>query len=160
MRASPGRDRWIPLSFVAAMGLVVAVNAAMVTIALRTDNGLTRDDPFARGLAYNRVLAEAERQGATGWQFDVALRPAGAGTARLTVRATDRAGLPLETARVEGELVWPIEKRDAVPVSLGEGEPGFYAATVALPRRGQWDVHLVVRRAGETVELRQRAVVP
>src|SRR5262245_21241991 len=129
MRALLGKDRWIPLTLVAGMLVVIAVNAAMVTIALRSDNGLVDDKPFVRGLAYNRVLEEAARQDALGWRVAVAVEPGGADRARVVVRAAGREGEPLAGARVEGTLERPVERLDPVALTLAEAAPGVHEST-------------------------------
>ncbi len=159
MRALIARDRWIPLVFCAGMVVVVAVNAVMVAIALLSDNGLVDDRPFARGLAYNRVIAEAERQDALGWRVEVSVAPEPGAQARVAVRLTSRDGAPLAGARIEGALLRPVERLEPVAFAPVERAPGLQEAIIALPRRGQWDVSLAIHRDGETVDVQRRVFV-
>ena len=61
-RAEPGR--LYPWIFVAAMGLVILVNAGMIYLAVHSFTGLATQDPYGKGLAFNRTLAAAQAQAA------------------------------------------------------------------------------------------------
>lgn len=155
------RGAWIPWAFVAFMGVVVAVNAVMVYLALATFTGTTVDRAYERGRLYNAVLAEAARQASFGWRFELAWAPAGEPFAgRIVLRAADRAGAPLDGLAIEGEVVRPLGRPRPIPLVLAPVGSGRYAAPVALDGAGQWEVRLVARRGAEgPVEWRERIVV-
>ena len=48
--------------FVAFFGFIAAVNAAMVTIAIRTHSGVVSEHPYEEGLAYNAVVHAEKMQ--------------------------------------------------------------------------------------------------
>ncbi|MFQ3623709.1 MAG: FixH family protein [Acetobacteraceae bacterium] len=162
MRTGPERrSAWIPWTFAALMGVVVAVNAVMVWFALSTFTGTTVDRSFERGRLYNTVIAEAERQRAIGWRFDLAYEHGVDERGRLIVLARDQRGEPLDRLAFEAIAVRPLERPQPIPLALVETARGRYVAELTLPRRGQWELHLAARR-GEVgpVEVRERIVVP
>ena len=151
------RASFIPMIYVAAMGVVVLVNAGMVAAALSSYSGLAYDDPFGRGVAYNAVLAEAERQEALGWRAVVSV---GGGDDRsLSIAISDAQGGPLIGGTVTTSFVRPAEKMAPLRAELAETTPGQYAGHVALPARGQWDLRIAIFRSGERAELSQRIFV-
>lgn len=141
----------IPWIFVGGMAVVVAVNLGMIVTALSSFSGLAHRDAFGRGVAYNRVIAEVERQEALGWRWQVSLAPATGEAETLRLSLSDRDGRPLAGARIAASLERPVERANPIAVELAETAAGSYAVAVALPQRGQWDVKLSILRAGEHV---------
>lgn len=151
---------WIPWIFVACMGIVVLVNAGMVTAALTTYSGLAHRDAFGRGLAYNRVIENVERQEKLGWRVELQTGEASAdGVRRLALVLLDAAGQPLTGARVEGSLRRPVENVAPIAVAFDERGMGHYAGAPVVLRRGQWDAQIVVVRAGERFDVTQRLML-
>ena len=155
------RSAWIPWAFVAFMGVVVAVNGVMVYFALATFTGTTIDRAYERGRLYNEVLAEAERQAAFGWRFELGWAPSGDPlSGRIVVAATDRRGAPLEGLAIEGKALRPLGRPAPIPLALVQTGSGRYAAEVALDGAGQWEVRLAARRGADgPVEFRERIIV-
>lgn len=155
------RSAWIPWAFVVFMGVVVAVNGVMVYFALSTFTGTTIDRAYERGRLYNQVLAEAERQAALGWRFELRWTPASEPhTGRLVVAATDRSGAPLEGLAIEGKVLRPLGRPAPIPLALVQSGSGRYVAPVMLDGAGQWEVRLAARRGADgPVEFRERIVV-
>lgn len=143
---SISRDRHIPWLFAAGFGVVVAVNAIMIWLAIGSFSGLYTPNPRNRGLHYNDVIATQVQRDALGWRIDATWRPQGD---RLEIAVTDAAGQPLAGARVSAELVRPVEKRRPLAVILEPVDPGRYAGSVFLPARGNWDLDVVVEHGGE-----------
>jgi nitrogen fixation protein FixH len=155
--AKPMPASRLPWIFVAAMGVVVVVNAGMVAAALSTYSGLSHRDAFGRGLAYNTVLAAAERRDALGWRLAVTLGAAdAAGQRAVAVDLADRDGAPLGGAVLAAVFVRPVERVAPVPAVLVERRAGQHAGTVVLPAAGQWDLRIGIARGGERLEFSQR----
>jgi nitrogen fixation protein FixH len=160
MQQAAKKSSWIPWIFVACMGVVVLVNAGMVTAALTTYSGLAHRDAFGRGLAYNRVMENVERQEKLGWRVELQTGEASAdGVRSLSLTLLDAAGEPLTGARVEGSLRRPVENVAPIPVSFDERGVGRYAGGPVALRRGQWDARIVVIRAGERLDVTQRLML-
>jgi nitrogen fixation protein FixH len=160
--ASPRSLAWIPWLFVAALGLVIAVNGALVYFALHSWSGLSTERPYERGLAYNQVLAAVERQEAAGWRLEIAFAP---GTAEpragvLVVSAVDRDGRGIADLAVEAELRRPLERGAPMMLPLAAAGPGRYTGPLVLARPGQWDVHISAGKDGFVYQTSRRIIVP
>ncbi|MBS7813740.1 FixH family protein [Roseococcus pinisoli] len=155
--ASPAirRSRWIPWVFVAGFGVVIAVNAVLITAAVTTFTGTTTVGAYDRGRGYGAVLAEAERQRALGWRAAV-VRSGDA--VQIAVRQPDGAPLPAD-ATVTGFLQRPLE-RTTMPLVFQPSAPGVWRASAEAPAPGAWEAVLTVRRGEERLELRERLTFP
>lgn len=159
MERTAGKS-WIPWIFVGCMAIVVLVNAGMVTAALSTYSGLAHRDAFGRGVAYNRVIENVERQERLGWKVDLQLgAPRAGGLHDVSVSLHDAMASPLSGARISATFRRPVENTAPLPLAFEERGMGRYEAGPLALRRGQWDVRVVVERAGERYDHVQRVTV-
>ena len=150
----PQRGRWIPWAFAGGMGVVVAVNAALIYFSVSTFTGVTVPRSYERGRGYDTVLAEAARQDALGWRAEVTL----AGGA-LNVAATDRDGRAI-IGRIEGVLLRPLDGTE-LPLAFAPRGLGRWTAAALPPQRGQWEARLTLFGPNETpFDIRARVIVP
>jgi nitrogen fixation protein FixH len=152
------RSRWIPWAFVAFFVVVAAVQGVLVWFALESFSGLTTENAYQRGIAYNRTLAAKAAEMDLGWAVTLAWRPDPALPAkgRLEVEVLDRLGQPLQGAEVKARLRRPVGPESTVEAALEPDAPGRYAAQLTLPLRGQWDVDLDLATAAGTDHLTDR----
>ncbi len=135
------RYRWIPWLFVAAMGVVVAVNGGLVYFAIREPVGIVVKNPYQDGLRYNERLAERRQQIALGWQVAAAVEgEIAAGPVEVRVEAKDRDGAPLSSLAGSIRFERPVERLAPVEAELTPVGDGHYVAAARLPRAGQWDL--------------------
>lgn len=128
--------------FLGFFALVFVANGAFVYFAHSSWTGLDRKDAYREGLAYNQTLAAAKAQKELGWVSELELEKREGGTYRMTATFADG-----EDAAIFGlEVVVRIRRpatdafdRTAMLESIGEGR---YAADIALPEPGQWDVEV------------------
>ena len=132
-------------------GLIIAVNALFIFLALETWTGLVSDKAYVEGLSYNEKIAEGRRQAALGWTVDLGLVTLGQGgeagrDVMVRVDVSEEAG-PVPVDRVEVLFRHVIfESRDVAIEPLKTG-PGRFEGRVSLPEAGQWDVRIVVEDA-------------
>jgi len=157
-----GDCRWVPWAIAGAFLVIAAVNGGLVYFALASNTGLADDAAYEDGLAYNAVIAEAARQEALGWHVAIAFNAArkGGHVGEVVVDVQDRNGKPISDLDIRGELVRPVEPLPPVTLSLGAEGEGRYAAAIAVPRPGQWNLRLVARRQGELYQTGRRILVP
>ncbi len=136
--------RWIPWTFVGGFVIVVAVNLTLLLLSLGTWPGLETHDAYEKGLAYNDVLDAASAQAARGWSNQTTYSD---GELRVTI--TDASGAGIEGLRVIGILVRPTHEGLDQRVVLTATGGGTYAAKVALPFAGNWDLRLRAEGSGE-----------
>jgi nitrogen fixation protein FixH len=153
--------RHVLIAVLTFFGVVIAVNGIFIALSLWSWSGLSTDDAYQRGLAYNETLAEAEAQRALDWRAQAVLTPAVNGGARLTVAFTDRAGAPVEGLTVSGDLRRPVRDDLDRTVALVRDGPGRYAADMEQLMSGQWDVRLrAASPSGATFVLEDRLWLP
>ena len=148
------RDRRLWLVFPLMFLVVASANGVMVYYALSTWPGLAFANASERGRKFNQVLAAEEKENAVGWTFALRLDDG-----RLTVDARSRDGTALADIELSATLVRPLGGTDDVGVVLRPEGPGRYAAAIALPLKGQWEVRLVAERMGDKVHDAQRILV-
>lgn len=152
---------WYPYIFVAVFGVVVAVNAVMVWLAGTTFSGLSVEQAYDKGVAYNRVLAAARRQEALGWSVGTTTRPTPDSSAIVIVQTyRDRDGRPIDGLRVRVHLTRPATRGYDRDIVLGSSAPGDHVAIVALPLPGLWDLEAVAEGDGTSYQSFQRFVAP
>lgn len=153
--AKPFTGRKALILIVGFFAVVAAVNGVFIAAALTTFPGLTEDNPYQRGLAYNRVLDAAERQRMLGWR--ISLTTESAPQTILTVQVADAQGRPVEGLVASVALRRPAERdddREAVLTPIGGGT---YRAALSLLAPGNWDAELRFEQgAGEPFIARQR----
>jgi len=155
---APPRDLWIPWLFVAGMALVVLVNGIMVYIAVSSFTGLQTEGHYQRGLNYNEVLAAERTEEELGWAVEIGFAETGEGRARLSVKAADRDGNPLNDAGVSVRLIRPVQAGHDMDLTLAASGDGLYAAEVELPLRGQWDILAQIRHPSGNYSTSKRIV--
>jgi nitrogen fixation protein FixH len=149
--------RHVLIAVLVFFGLVIAANGAFVFLALDTFTGVSTEDAYRRGLAYNETLREAADQRALGWRAAVEGTVVDEGRARIAVTMSDRAGRPLEHLAVTGMLRRPTQDGFDRALELARVGPGRYAAEVDLPLAGQWDLELeAVSREGKRFRIEER----
>ena len=152
-------DRWIPLCFVAFFLVVFAVNGVLVTVAFKTFNGLTTDHAYARGLAWNQVVAAQRAQAALGWTAAMAFEPDGPRAGRLQLQLRDSGGTPVVRALASARFVRPTVQGHDVEIQLAETGPGRYAARVELGLPGLWEVRIEAVRGADSYIATDRLMV-
>lgn len=135
-------------------GIVIGVDTIFMVQAYRTFSGEVASNPYEAGLAFNRTLAQRQREAALGWSASVAT-PDGKS---VVVKVADREGKPLDGLSLTGVLERPATETGRQTLnfrSLGEGR---YAASARLD--GAWDLRAVARNASDMFEVETRLVEP
>jgi nitrogen fixation protein FixH len=157
--ASPRRSRWIPCVFIGGFLLVVAVNAVMITFAVRSFTGVTTTEPYTKGLRFNEQIREAEAYERLGWQVAARFRPAGAQRGVVEIELTSRDGAPIADATVIAEFSRPVEKDRDFTLTLRHQGGGRYVGTAEFPLAGVWDVKYRIERGAQALTARDRLQV-
>lgn len=153
------RDAWIPWTFVGGFLFVIAANAALIFYAFQSWTGLATDNPYERGLGYNREIAAARAQRDTGWRVTLAYTGSGQQHGVILVDLADAVGQPLSDATVSLRIRRPTEARRDFDLALIDRGAGRHAADLTLPLPGLWDVEATARAGGHVLRLDQRIFV-
>jgi nitrogen fixation protein FixH len=135
--------------FVAFFGFIVAVNALMATLAIRTHSGVVTDHAYEKGLAYNRVVEAETKQEALGWQGTIDYQN---GALRFTLR--DRDQNMLTPDHITASFTRPTQSGLDFNVALKGAE-----TPVVFPARGVWDVRINAQAGDENYQQTKRIVV-
>ena len=148
--------RFFPLGVVAALGVVIAVNAGMIYSALHTFPGAAGgDEGFALSNNYNAVLEQARREAALGWNIVASIDRVG----RPVVTLTGRDGAPLRGVSVAASAERPLGAPETQRLMFHEADAGQYVADQALTLPGQWDLTVSASAGGHGVAATRRVIV-
>jgi nitrogen fixation protein FixH len=118
--------------FVAFFGFIAAVNAVMVTIALRTHSGVVTDHPYEKGLAYNQVVEAQEKQEALGWKSDIHYA-----NGRLHFTLQDKENKVIHPDKATATITRPTQQGMDFKVTLQGRE-----TAIDFPAKGLWEVRI------------------
>jgi nitrogen fixation protein FixH len=148
---------WIIAFFV----LVFAVNGVFVYVSLNSFPGLETDNPYRKGVTYDRTLDAARAQRALGWKVDLKWISSGPAQGHLVVALNDKSGGPVAGHQVTVTMFRPVVSGMDHRFALHEAESGHYGADIRLAAPGNWEVDLrVMRPDGRDYLLHERIDVP
>lgn len=137
--------RKVLVYLVAFFATVTAVNGVFIYQAVKTYPGLSAENAYRTGLAYNRVLAAAEAQRALGWRVKLERARVGE-TDGLRLSLADRDGSPIQAPKAIAELRRPAHRGDDRRVDFAPVGPGIYAVALPEGTKGAWDVVILIER--------------
>lgn len=138
-------------------GAVIAANAVFIYLAVDSFTGLSTENAYQRGLDYNQTLDARQQQAVLGWRGTIDFVEDAEGRGRLIATLHTAGGLALEDLQVTGQVRRPTHEGLDQDLVLTRSGAGTYAANIALPERGQWDVTLIAEsRDGKRFEMVQR----
>jgi nitrogen fixation protein FixH len=146
---------WFPWLVGTAIGVVVAVNAGMIYLAVAGFPGKAGKEGFVLSNHYNSVLDRARRDTELGWT----ILARADGTGRPEVTLTDGNGSPLSGASVAASAERPLGTEQAHRLIFHEANAGRYVADMALTSPGQWDLTLSTSAVGHEMVATRRIIV-
>jgi nitrogen fixation protein FixH len=127
-------------------GIIIAVNATLAVLAVRSWTGLVVENGYVASQSFNRDLAEARREAGLGWQESF-----GYADGRFIVVLSDSALQPISRAAVTVKLQRPSTDREDHELTLTEVASGKYELAASLSP-GLWDAETIVHSvSGETL---------
>ena len=132
---------WMKLVLLLAVATVLALIAATVVVGSKVREETVVEHPYEEGLHH-----DADRASRAALGLAVAVEDDGpaAGKAPLAFRLTDRQGRAVAGAKVTVEVSRPDTSHGELRAEARETAPGRYAADVAFPAAGAWDVRFDV----------------
>lgn len=141
-------------------GVIISVNATILTVALRTMPGVETRSAYESSQHFNEEIARQHERDERGWKAAATLARQGEG-ATLGVTLADRLGQPLSGFSATARLRHPATSARDHAVALNERRPGRYEANVERVEAGSWILELQARRGEEVVFVsRSRIVLP
>lgn len=139
---------WAMLAF---FGAVIAINIAFAVAAVRTFPGEDEPHSYLQGLHFNQTLAVRAAQARLGWSAALSRGADGA----ISVRLTDRSGLPVSGVRVAAAVRRPATDRSDRQLTFAETAPGLYVAPLHVDP-GAWEIKGVATRGDARFEFERR----
>ena len=141
-----GRGWYWPVGLAALLIGSAGANIALVFLTSRDASFAVEPDYYAKALAWDETMAQQARNEALGWSIGVRVEPTGdRGSMTVAARLTDRAGAPLEGARVTIEARHNARANRVLTAAL-EPRGAGYAAAMPLARPGFWEFRVRVTR--------------
>lgn len=134
--------------------LIIAVDTLFIVQAYRSFSGEVASNPYEAGLAFNRTLAQRQREEALGWAAVIERPEPGV----VALRMSDKAGRPLSNLSLTGVLERPATETGRQTLNFKPKGEGWYRAEARLD--GAWDLHATARNASEKFEIESRLVAP
>lgn len=141
--------RMVLISLVAFFGLIAAMNAVLIRLAVSTFGGVETENAYQAGLNFSREIAAAEAQDALHWQVKATVS-AGHESTVVELVARDASGRPLAGLDATAQLVHPTDRRGDLTVPLDEGASGTFRGQVAAVH-GNWTLVIDLTRGGTRV---------
>lgn len=147
------------LMLVAFFLLIAGVNAIFIYKAIATHTGTIVDNPYERGLGYNKTLAAARAQEKLDWRVDVGIEKMTELQYEVSFFVLDGKGNRKDAALFDVAVLRPVDSReDLTPVFKAEGV-GKYSSHIRFPKPGKWEIKARVVRGGETFYLTRLLVI-
>lgn len=149
------RGRTVFAWFVVFFGIIIAVDVAMVTLAIRTNTGLVTTRPYEKGIAYNKVVEAANAQAALGWKAEIIF-----GNAILDVTLREASGRVLHPESMVAEFTRPTQSGMdfRAPMEKKQGAESFVLVP-QFPEKGLWEVRIYASVNGHKFQQAKRIVV-
>ncbi|KZL18950.1 FixH [Pseudovibrio axinellae] len=132
--------RMVLYRLIAFFGVIAAMNAVMIYIALDTFPGLEVDSSYKVSQRYNKEIANAKAQAALNWNVDAAIERNGDGSAHIRVLAEDKTGAVITGESVTVKLHRPAITAADQDLILSERSAGEYVANLSNLGAGHWNV--------------------
>lgn len=140
--------------FVLFFVTLIAVDATMATIAIRTQTGVVTEHPYETGVAYNKVVAAYKEQEALGWKGDITYR-----NGTLSFALKDNKNHPVIAEKVTAQFSRPTQSGMDFKAELKAPGNGVYSITPSFPAKGVWDIRLFATQGDKHYQQPQRIVV-
>ena len=147
----PVTARTVLLSLLAFFGVVIGVNAVMITLAVSTMPGLGTEHPYQAGIGYNTEIEAARAQAARQWTVLGLIHRDATGHTAVEIQTRDATQAPITGLAVSVRLMRPLDGRADHAISLGEREKGTYLGADAGVAPGAWDVEIEANRGAERI---------
>lgn len=140
------RNPWV-IGWFALLGIVLAVNTAMIVLAFVSNPGLVVEDYYEQGRAYEQnALTRIAARNDLKWEarMEVPDRIVAAVPDTYRFAVMDRHGLPLRDAAVKLVAYRPSDARADFSVPMDETGRGEFQASIVFPLKGIWDINVEV----------------
>lgn len=155
-RHAPRARWWIwPTIIVGFLVSQIVLSFASLYFALKDPaSSAVEPDYYAKGLGYDRQLAQRRRLETLGWQPSLAISQAAGNPPHrwLSLKLLDRAGAPVEGAAIQVVAFAHAQANDRRQLTLAEapGLSGDYTVDLPTPQSGLWEFRFSFNHGPQT----------
>jgi nitrogen fixation protein FixH len=140
----------VKVAFAGVVAAALGIIAASIWIGTQVREEPIVSNPYEEGLRYD---AERHARAALGWDVALPPSPAAPGPLSLAFQVRDRAGAPVEGARVHVWYGRPDTSRGERRAEARPAGAGRYTAPLELAAPGPWLVRFDVHRGADRVQV-------
>ena len=144
------RGRIVPWVIAAFYLTFMSTLIAFVVIAYQHPPSDVTQEAYEKGLDYNAAIDKGQAQAKLGWTSSLSVDGK-----VMTFVLKDAAGQGLDGAVARAWFVHPGKSGLDRSVELTPAGKGRYAARLALPAAGQWEIHVTAEVKGQQYQLVQ-----
>lgn len=141
--------RKIFIYFAAFFGVIVCMNAVLITLATQSHTGLVTDHAYEKGLAYNNVVHAAAMQEASGITAQIDYHDG-----MLSVVLKDSGGAILTPSAMQALFTRPTQDGMDFSSTLTNS-----MAKLHFPAAGLWHVRVLAEVEGQKLQFSTRILV-
>ena len=148
--------RHVLFAVVAFFGVIFAINGVFLYHALSTYTGVVSQQPYRKGLDYNRRIEAGKAQEATGWSDKVSLNT---DTGLIELAILDRTKAPVPGLVIKGSIGRPSTDKSDIPFTAQQSASKLYTAQIGSLASGTWIVDAEAAQltsSGERIVYRMR----
>lgn len=116
---------------------IAIVDAFFVYSAISTHTGVVTENPYEKGLAYNKILEQAKQQ-----ENINVISTQVYENGKISMTLHDREGSAIENATVNAKIMQPIKNGKSKNVILEYSGDGLYTAVFQDEVAGHWRAYL------------------
>jgi len=145
------------VAVVIILGLTVAANVWLITVASHDPSFAVEENYYQRGVRWDDELAQRARNIELGWRLDASVSPIRAGRGSdLSISLNDSTLSPIAGASVVVVAVHVARAGQRVSITLTPGAPGQYEARAPIERSGLWELRFDVHRGADRFTATER----
>lgn len=141
--------------FLAFFLVIIIANIVFIYLALESRPGVVEESAYEKGLAYNKIIAQAEKQQAMDIQQEASFSDG-----VLSWRLSDSSGKPIEDAEVSARFLRPTKEGFDFNVALSHKGGGLYSANIDAPLKGEWTAKLEAKWNTTVFGTTERIIIP
>lgn len=147
------RGRYVPWMIFLFFVFLTIVLGGFVMLSIDRHPGMTTENAYEKGLAYNDVIAKDRAQQDLGWNGKILkVRD------KVVVEMRDGSGEALSAAKAHVWFYRPSDQNLDKRFLMEEKSAGVYETDVGGFQKGLWDVRIRVSKGGKSIQLSERIV--
>lgn len=147
------RGRYIPWLIFLFFVFLTIVLGGFVMLSIDRYPGMTTENAYEKGLAYNTVIAKDRAQKDLGWAGNIFKR-----NDKIVLEVRERDGALLSGAEVHIWFYRPSDQNLDRRFLMEEKNAGVYETYVGDFQKGLWDIRARVSKGEKSMQLSERIV--